>query len=150
MFPNFTSLQQRESKRLELLEKVQRRYRQRETQRDMYAEAIWATDADKTVSLSKLADSDIKKNSNEQKVGDSNAVNDDVEPMDTDDEVWQDAMDSPDSSVHDLLNDIIQVVVTDTGTQATPSTTDAASQAYPSTSDAGQQYRASRFDNAML
>jgi hypothetical protein len=51
MFPNFTSVQQRERKRLELLEKVSRRYRQRETQRDMYAEAVWASDAEKTVSL---------------------------------------------------------------------------------------------------
>jgi len=67
MFPNFTSVQQRERKRLELLEKVSRRYRQRETQRDMYAEAVWASDAEKTVSLT-----NEKKKTNEQNVGDSN------------------------------------------------------------------------------
>jgi len=67
MFPNFTSVQQRERKRLELLEKVSRRYRQRETQRDMYAEAVWASDAEKTVSLT-----NEKKKTDEQNVGDSN------------------------------------------------------------------------------
>lgn len=67
MFPNFTSVQQRERKRLELLEKVSRRYRQRETQRDMYAEAVWASDAEKTVSLT-----NEKKKTSEQNVGDSN------------------------------------------------------------------------------
>jgi hypothetical protein len=44
MFPNFTSLAQREQKRQELLERAQRRVRQANAKRDMYEGASWATD----------------------------------------------------------------------------------------------------------
>jgi hypothetical protein len=44
MFPNFTSLAQREQKRQELLERSQRRVRQANAKRDMYEGASWATD----------------------------------------------------------------------------------------------------------
>jgi hypothetical protein len=44
MFPNFTSLAQREQKRQELLEKSQRRVRQANAKREMYEGASWATD----------------------------------------------------------------------------------------------------------
>ncbi|GMF65461.1 unnamed protein product [Phytophthora lilii] len=44
MFPNFTSLAQREQKRQELLERAQRRVRQAKTKRGMYEGASWATD----------------------------------------------------------------------------------------------------------
>ncbi|KAK1933555.1 hypothetical protein P3T76_011769 [Phytophthora citrophthora] len=44
MFPNFTSLAQREQKRQELLEKTQRRVRQANAKRDMYEGASWASD----------------------------------------------------------------------------------------------------------
>jgi hypothetical protein len=44
MFPNFTSLAQREQKRQELLERSQRRVRQANAKRDMYEGAAWATD----------------------------------------------------------------------------------------------------------
>ncbi|GMF18591.1 unnamed protein product [Phytophthora lilii] len=43
MFPNLTSLAQREQKRQELLERSQRRVRQANAKRNMY-EASWATD----------------------------------------------------------------------------------------------------------
>ena len=51
MFPNFTSLAQREQKRQELLERAQRRVRQASAKRDMYADASWSSDADKALSL---------------------------------------------------------------------------------------------------
>lgn len=44
MFPSFTSLAQREQKRQELLERAQRRVRQSNTKRQMYAETSWASD----------------------------------------------------------------------------------------------------------
>ncbi|GMF37523.1 unnamed protein product [Phytophthora lilii] len=44
MFPNFTSLAQREQKRQELLERTQRRVRQAKAKREMYQGASWATD----------------------------------------------------------------------------------------------------------
>ncbi|GMF36861.1 unnamed protein product [Phytophthora lilii] len=44
MFPNFTSLAQREQKRQELLERAQRRVRQAKAKREMYEGASWATD----------------------------------------------------------------------------------------------------------
>ncbi|GMF66337.1 unnamed protein product [Phytophthora lilii] len=44
MFPNFTSLAQREQKRQELLERTQRRVRQAKAKREMYEGASWATD----------------------------------------------------------------------------------------------------------
>ncbi|GMF61769.1 unnamed protein product [Phytophthora fragariaefolia] len=44
MFPNFTSLAQREQKRQELLERAQRRVRQAKAKREMYLGASWATD----------------------------------------------------------------------------------------------------------
>jgi hypothetical protein len=49
MFPNFTSLAQREQKRHELLEKTQRRVRQAKAKRGMYERASWASDADQTI-----------------------------------------------------------------------------------------------------
>ncbi|CEG46205.1 hypothetical protein PHYSODRAFT_339760 [Plasmopara halstedii] len=44
MFPNFTSLAQREQKRQELLEQVLRRVRQAKAKRGMYEGASWASD----------------------------------------------------------------------------------------------------------
>jgi hypothetical protein len=44
MFPSFDSLAHREQKKAELLERVQRRLRQTNLKRDMYAEAMWASD----------------------------------------------------------------------------------------------------------
>ncbi|GMF43551.1 unnamed protein product [Phytophthora lilii] len=44
MFPNFTSLAQREQKRQELLERTQRRVHQAKAKREMYEGASWATD----------------------------------------------------------------------------------------------------------
>ena len=44
MFPNFTSLAQREHKRQELLERSQRRVQQAKTKRMMYEGASWASD----------------------------------------------------------------------------------------------------------
>ena len=49
MFPNFTSLAQREQKRQELLERAQRRVQQAKTKRFMYVDASWASDVDKTI-----------------------------------------------------------------------------------------------------
>ena len=51
MFPNFTSLAQREQKRQELLERAQRRVQQAKAKRLMYVDASWASDVDKTLSL---------------------------------------------------------------------------------------------------
>jgi hypothetical protein len=53
MFPNFTSLAQREQKRQELLERAQRRVRQASTKRDMYADASWGSDIDRGISTVK-------------------------------------------------------------------------------------------------
>lgn len=44
MFPNFTSLAQREQKRQDLLERAQRRARQAKAKREMCEGASWATD----------------------------------------------------------------------------------------------------------
>ncbi|GMF34193.1 unnamed protein product [Phytophthora lilii] len=44
MFPNFTSLAQREQKRQELIERAQRRARQAKAKPEMYEGASWATD----------------------------------------------------------------------------------------------------------
>ncbi|KAJ8569084.1 hypothetical protein ON010_g6176 [Phytophthora cinnamomi] len=70
MFPNFTSLADRERKRVDLLERTQRRVRQKNVAREMYAEASWASDVGKTVSISQnstqdasnqVGDGDLKK-----------------------------------------------------------------------------------------
>ncbi|ETM43024.1 hypothetical protein L914_11414 [Phytophthora nicotianae] len=58
MFPNFTSLAQREQKRLDLLERVKRRVRQEEQKRGMYADAQWASDVINTISVSKQSTQD--------------------------------------------------------------------------------------------
>ncbi|KAJ8563805.1 hypothetical protein ON010_g7543 [Phytophthora cinnamomi] len=58
MFPSFTSLADREHKRIDLLERVRRRVRQNDAKREMYAEASWATDANKTISLDKTSTQD--------------------------------------------------------------------------------------------
>jgi hypothetical protein len=44
MYPSFNSLQHREEKRAELLDRAQRRIRQANIKRDMYAETMWASD----------------------------------------------------------------------------------------------------------
>ncbi|GMF24306.1 unnamed protein product [Phytophthora lilii] len=44
MYPSFNSLQHREEKRAELLERVQRRLKQTNLKRDMYAQTMWASD----------------------------------------------------------------------------------------------------------
>jgi len=44
MYPSFNSLAHREEKRAELLERAQRRIRQANIKRDMYADAMWASD----------------------------------------------------------------------------------------------------------
>jgi gas vesicle protein len=49
MFPNFTSLAQREQKRQELLEKAQRRVRQANAKREMYQATSWATDVSNSI-----------------------------------------------------------------------------------------------------
>ncbi|KAJ8574842.1 hypothetical protein ON010_g4369 [Phytophthora cinnamomi] len=54
MFPNFTSLAQREQKRIDLLERV----RQKDAARQMYAEASWTSDIRKTISVDKRATQD--------------------------------------------------------------------------------------------
>jgi len=51
MFPNFTSLAQREQKRLSLLEKAELRKRQSTQKRDMYESTQWASDANKTIDI---------------------------------------------------------------------------------------------------
>ncbi|KAJ8520490.1 hypothetical protein ON010_g17940 [Phytophthora cinnamomi] len=58
MFPNFTSLAQREQKRIDLLERTKLRVRQKDESRRMYAEASWASEAGKTISLDKRATQD--------------------------------------------------------------------------------------------
>lgn len=50
MFPNFTSLAQREQKRQELLERAQRRVRQAKAKRKMYEGASWTTDISNGIS----------------------------------------------------------------------------------------------------
>jgi hypothetical protein len=44
MYPSFNSSQHREEKRAELLDRAQRRIRQANIKRDMYAETMWASD----------------------------------------------------------------------------------------------------------
>ncbi|KAJ8518654.1 hypothetical protein ON010_g18183 [Phytophthora cinnamomi] len=58
MIPSFTSLAQREQKCIDLLERTKLRVRQKDAARQMYAEASWASDAGKTISLDKRATQD--------------------------------------------------------------------------------------------
>jgi hypothetical protein len=44
MYPSFNSLAHREGKRAELLDRAQRRIRQANIKRDVYAETMWASD----------------------------------------------------------------------------------------------------------
>ncbi|KAG3105521.1 hypothetical protein PI125_g13420 [Phytophthora idaei] len=70
MFPSFKSLADREQKRVDLLDRVQRRVRQNNVKRRLYAETAWVSDAGKTISLDKkesqdssgqVEDGDLKK-----------------------------------------------------------------------------------------
>jgi len=132
MFPNFTSITQREQKRHELLEKAQRRVRQANAKRQMYEGASWATDADKTISLtSTSAQTDSTTGSSEPL---KKTVSD--ESFQTNPEVSTNS----EVNVHPVMVDAevhVRPDTTDRELQARPDTTDRNVQARPMTSDVG-------------
>lgn len=60
MFPSFRDSKDREQKRQDLLAKVERRVRNNSIKRGMYEDAIWASDATKTVDLKPANSSEVQ------------------------------------------------------------------------------------------
>jgi len=125
MFPNFTSLAQREQKRQELLERAQRRVRQANAKRDMYEGASWATDISNgfTTVAKKSTESTQTDMSEDLKKSLSN----------------ENSNINPEVSTPSMVNvgSTAKPDTTDVGVHISPDTTDRNIQAQPMTSDVG-------------
>lgn len=145
MFPNFTSLAQREQKRQELLEKAQRRVRQANAKRDMYEGAVWATDVSNSITT-------IAKKSTESTQTDNTTGSSDPLKKTVSDEFSQtnpEVSTDPEVNVRPVMVDAevhVRPDTTDRGFQARPDTTDRNIQARPATTDVGVDNSARMID----
>ncbi|GMF65761.1 unnamed protein product [Phytophthora lilii] len=157
MFPNFTSLAQREQKRQELLEKAQRRFRQANAKREMYQGASWATDVSNSITT--IAKKATATTQTDTGVGTDEAIPDAVKQnlndiidhaisqsdlkkrlSDENSQTNPEVSTDPDVNVRPIMVDAGVHAHPDTaekGFQARPDTTDQKVQVRPTTSDVG-------------
>jgi hypothetical protein len=142
MFPNFTSLAQREQKRQELLEKYQRRVRQANAKREMYEGASWASDISN--GLSSIAKKSTESTQTNMSVGPDQPIPTEVKQT-INDIIDQAIAQSDLKSLSDENSDINPEVSTpsmiNVGSTAKPDTTDAEVHVRPDTADRGFQAR---------
>ncbi|GMF40936.1 unnamed protein product [Phytophthora lilii] len=134
MFTNFTSLAQRVQKRQELLERAQRRVRQSNTKRQMYAGTSWASDI--TNGITTVSEKSTESTQTDMSVGSDETISKGVKQTM---ESMIDQVIAQSDLKKDLIDENTQTnpeistsTMVDAGVQANPSVVDAGVSAKPS------------------